>query len=171
MINSFDEFNSKKEKYCSDLKIDFGYALDALSEGVFVEQIKMVDGDEMREQAYPQVSVVVDCFGDIFLYREAGFLDRPGNDKFIIGRISEEKSFEMIIREFIENKQKTILHKSDSRFMDAFDHVVTILLNQSESDNKIGVPFDLGPVLCRSNIEININANNKKKGLFGTYHQ
>ena len=171
MINSFDEFNSKKEKYCSDLKIDFGYALDALSEGVFVEQIKMVDGDEMREQAYPQVSVVVDCFGDIFLYREAGFLDRPGNDKFIIGRISEEKSFEMIIREFIENKQKTILHKSDSRFMDAFDHVVTILLNQSESDNKIGVPFYLGPVLCRSNIEININANNKKKGLFGTYHQ
>ena len=171
LINSFDEFNSKKEKYCSDLKIDFGYALDALSEGVFVEQIKMVDGDEMREQAYPQVSVVVDCFGDIFLYREAGFLDRPGNDKFIIGRISEEKSFEMIIREFIENKQKTILHKSDSRFMDAFDHVVTILLNQAESDNKIGVPFDLGPVLCRSNIETNTNVNNKKKGLFGTYHQ
>jgi len=171
LIKSFKEFHRKKEKYCSDLNVDFGYALDALSEGVFVDQIKMVDGDEMREMAYPQVSVAVDSFGDVFLYREAGFLDRPGNDKFIIGRISEEKSFEMIIREFIENKQKTILHKNDSRFMDAFDHVVTILLNQTESDNNIGIPFDLGPVSSRCSVKNDIDANSKKKGLFGTFHQ
>ena len=171
LIKSFDKFHNKKEKYCPELKVDFGYALDALSEGIFVKQIKMVGGNEMRESAYPQVSVAVDSFGDIFLYREAGFLDRPGNDKFIIGRISEKKSLDVIIRKFIKTKSKIILDKSDSRFMDAFDHVVTILLNQAEGDNEIGVPFNLGPVSCRSDIETDINANNKKKGLFGTYHQ
>ena len=53
----------------------------------------MVRGTDMRKSAYPQVSVAVDSYGDVFLYREAGFLDRPGNDKFILGRISEDKSF------------------------------------------------------------------------------
>jgi len=171
LIKSFDEFHSKKEKYCPKLKVDFGYALDALNEGVYVNQIKMANGDEMRESAYPQVSVVVDSFGDIFLYREAGFLDRPGNDKFIIGRISEEKSFDVIIKEFIEERSKIILHKDDSRFMDAFDHIATILLNQTESDSKIKIPFELGPVLSRSNIKNDIDVNAKKRGLFGTYHQ
>jgi len=171
LIKSFKEFHTKKEKYCPDLNVDFGYALDALSEGTFVNQIKMVNGDEMREAAYPQVSVAVDSFGDVFLYREAGFLDRPGNDKFIIGRISKEESFETIVKEFIKNSKKVNLHKSDSRFMDAFDHVVTILLNQAESDNEIGIPFELGPVLSRSNIKDDIDANSKKKGLFGTFHQ
>ena len=170
LINSFEDFNNKKEKYCPDLNVDFGYALDALTEGVFVDQIKMVSGEEMRKSAYPQVSVSVDSFGDVFLYREAGFLDRPGNDKFIIGRISKEKSFEYIVREFIKNKSELPLHQSDSRFMDAFDHLVTILLNQSESDNEIGIPFNLGPVLDRCSID-NLNANDKKKGLFGTFHQ
>ena len=145
--------------------------MDALNEGVYVNQIKMVNGDEMRESAYPQVSVVIDSFGDIFLYREAGFLDRPGNDKFIIGRISEEKSFDIIIKEFIEVRSKIILHEDDSRFMDAFDHLATILVNQTESDNEIEIPFELGPVLSRSNIKNDIDVNTKKRGLFGTYHQ
>jgi len=171
LIKSFKEFHTKKEKHCPDLNVDFGYALDALSEGTFVDQIKMVSGDEMRGTAYPQVSVAVDSFGDVFLYREAGFLDRPGNDKFIIGRISKEKSLEMIVKEFIKNNKKFNMHKNDSRFMDAFDHVVTILLNQAESDADIGIPFHLGPVLSRVNTKNDTDANSKKKGLFGTFHQ
>mgnify|MGYP003148664022 CR=1 FL=1 len=171
LMKSFKEFQKKKEKYCPDLNVDFGYALDALSQGVFVDQIKMVDGSEMRKSAYPQVSVAVDSFGDVFLYREAGFLDRPGNDKFIIGRISEEKSFENIVREFVESKYEISNKKDDSRFMDAFDHVVTILINQLESDKEIGIPFNLGPVLSRCNQKNEIDANTKKKGLFGTFHQ
>ena len=54
--------------------------------------------------------------------------------------------------------------------MDAFDHIVTILLNQSESDNEVGIPFSLGPVLKRCSLD-DLNANDKKKGLFGTFHQ
>ena len=39
----------------------------------------------MSPSGYPQLSVAVDSLGDVFLYREAGFLDRPGNDKFKAG--------------------------------------------------------------------------------------
>ena len=171
LMKSFKEFYDKRDKYCPDLNVDFGYALDALSEGVFVNQIKMVGGDEMRKCAYPQVSVAVDSYGDIFLYREAGFLDRPGNEKFIIGRITSEKSFDMIIKEFIENNVELELDVDDSRFMDAFDHLVTVLINQTESDQKIGIPFEMGPVLDRTKVEYDINSNKKTDGLFGTYHQ
>jgi len=171
LMKSFKEFQNKKEKHCPDLNVDFGYALDAISEGVFVDQIKMANGNEMRKSAYPQVSVAVDSFGDIFLYREAGFLDRPGNNKFIIGRINDKNSFEDIVKEFVDGKIEMELCEDDSRFMDAFDHIVTILLNQSEDDNELGIPFKLGPVLSRCDVEDNINANIKEKGLFGTYHQ
>ena len=144
--------------------------MDALTEGVFINQIKMVSGDEMRKCAYPQVSTAVDSYGDVFLYREAGFLDRPGNDKFIIGRINDKESLEDIVKNFIKDATEIELHKSDSRFMDAFDHVVTILINQAESDKKLGIPFDLGPVLDRCGV-YELDANNKKQGLFGTFHQ
>ena len=50
----------------------------------------------MRKSGYPQMSVAVDSLGDVFLYREAGFLDRPGNSKFIAGRITDKKSIEYI---------------------------------------------------------------------------
>ena len=170
LMKSFKEFNKKKEKYCPDLNVDFGYALDALSEGIFVNQIKMVSGNEMRKFAYPQVSVVVDSFGDIFLYREAGFLDRPGNDKFIIGRITKQKSLEDIIIDFISSKTEIEPHASDARFMDAFDHLVTVLINQAENDKDLGISFELGPVSARGVTDVETTIQ-KKNGLFGTIHQ
>ena len=33
--------------------------------------------------------------------------------------------------------------------MDPFDHVLTSLINQYESDKLIGIPFDLGPIALR----------------------
>ena len=53
----------------------------------------------MRKFGFPQLSVAVDLYGDVFLFREAGFLNRVGNIKFIIGRISQEKSIEQIIKQ------------------------------------------------------------------------
>jgi dTDP-4-amino-4,6-dideoxy-D-glucose ammonia-lyase len=171
LVDTFKTFKEEQGKRCPELHVDYGYALVSIADGIVGKSLMKVDGTEMRKSGFPQLSVAVDLNGDIFLYREAGFLDRPGNDKFIIGRISKEESFETIVKEFIKNSKKVNLHKSDSRFMDAFDHVVTILLNQAESDNEIGIPFDLGPVLSRSNIKDDIDANSKKKGLFGTFHQ
>ena len=44
----------------------------------------------MRKYAHTQMSVCIDMLGDVYLYREAGFLNREGNKKFIIGRTSKK---------------------------------------------------------------------------------
>jgi dTDP-4-amino-4,6-dideoxy-D-glucose ammonia-lyase len=92
----------------------------------------------MRKSGYPQMSVAIDSLGDIFLYREAGFLDRPGNQKFVAGRIGE-KSLEDTLKDFINNKVQVDRTDSDCRFMDSYDHLMTLLVNQTESDMNFGV--------------------------------
>ena len=54
----------------------------------------------MRKYAHTQMSVCIDMLGDVFLYREAGFLDREGNDKFIIGRISKKILLNLYLKNF-----------------------------------------------------------------------
>ena len=54
----------------------------------------------MRKYAHTQMSVCIDMVGDVFLYREASFLDREGNKKFIIGRVNENNSLKSIIEKF-----------------------------------------------------------------------
>ena len=59
----------------------------------------------MRKFGFTQISVAIDLHGDVFLFREAGFLNRQGNEKMIIGRISKNKSLEDVIKTFLkENK-------------------------------------------------------------------
>jgi len=89
------------------------------------------------------MSVAIDSLGDVFLYREAGFLDRPGNDKFKAGRITNDKPIEETLREFIESKVQVDRKETDCRFMDSYDHLMTLLVNQTESDMKSGI---LSPV-------------------------
>ncbi len=149
LVDTFKTFKEEQNKRCPELHVDYGYALVSISEGIVGKSLMKVDGTDMRNSGYPQLSVAVDLNGDIFLYREAGFLDRLGNDKFILGRISEDKSFEDVIKEFIESKYSVDTVKHDNRFMDSFDHILTTLVNQAEEDSKFGIPFELGPVLDR----------------------
>ena len=88
----------------------------------------------MRKSGFPQLSVAIDSAGDVFLYREAGFLDRPGNDKFIAGRITDGETLESVLKRFIENGESAELVHDDSRFMDSYDHLITLLVNQAEQD-------------------------------------
>ena len=103
----------------------------------------------MRPSAYPQMSVTVDSAGDVFLYREAGFLDRPGNTKFIIGRINDEENLETILKKFIYERKTADLVNDDSKFMDSYDHLITLLINQFDNDQKYGIPVEKGPVNVR----------------------
>ena len=89
------------------------------------------------------MSVAVDSLGDVFLYREAGFLDRPGNDKFKAGRITSDKPIEKVISQYVENKVEVDREDTDCRFMDSYDHLMTLLVNQTESDINSGI---LSPV-------------------------
>ena len=78
---------------------------------------------------------------EMFLYREAGFLDREGNKKFIIGRVNENNSLKSIIEKFLYETDGIKNELNDNRFMDPFDHVLTSLINQAEEDVKFGIPF------------------------------
>ena len=91
----------------------------------------------------------VDLYGDVFLYREAGFLNRNGNEKFIIGRIDNKTSFRQVIENFLNNSDGIKSETNDIRFMDPFDHVMTSLINQAEDDKNFGIPFEEGPVALR----------------------
>ena len=43
--------------------------------------------------------------------------------------------------------------------MDSYDHLMTLLVNQAESDMKFGVPFASGPIKVRSPETKNFNIN------------
>lgn len=131
------------------LQIDYGYALQALSEGAPGQPLAMAGDTDVRPAGYPQISVVVDLLGDVYLYREAGFLDRPGARRYSIGQVTPSRSLDQVVRDFVESGRTVVPEPGDTKFFDAFDHVVTKLLNQADADGAFGVPFELGPVRQR----------------------
>ncbi len=149
LIDLFRKFKEKKQIDCPDLYIDYGYAMESLAEGHLGQPLAKVRGKDMRPSAYPQMSVTVDSAGDVFLYREAGFLDRPGNSKFIIGRINDEENLETILKKFIEERKTADLVNDDAKYMDSYDHLITLLINQFDNDEKCGIPVEKGPVKLR----------------------
>ena len=138
LIDVFREFNERKDKECPDMHVDFGYAMVALGDGVLGKPLARVSGEQMRKSGYPQMSVAIDSSGDLFLYREAGFLDRPGNQKFTAGRIGE-KDLEGTLKDFVNDRVEVDRNDSDCRFMDSYDHLMTLLVNQTESDMKMEI--------------------------------
>ena len=134
----------------NNIHIDYGYALYSIRNGITENTLKKVNNDQMRKYAHTQMSVCIDMLGDVFLYREAGFLDREGNDKFIIGRISKKNSLKSVLKKFLYETDGIKNEINDNRFMDPFDHVLTSLINQAEEDDKFGIPFKDGPVKLRS---------------------
>jgi dTDP-4-amino-4,6-dideoxy-D-glucose ammonia-lyase len=149
LIELFSEFNSRRERECPDLHVDFGYSMAALGQGKIGMPLMRVDHKGMRPSVYPQISVVVDLFGDVYLYHEAGFLDRPGADRYKMGTVTKTRSLETVVREFVESGREIEPLPTDPEMLDAFDHIVTVVLNQAELDEEIGIPFDQGPVLAR----------------------
>ena len=160
LIDKLGEFEINKSKLCPELYVDYGYSLEALYKNIFDKQLIKVTHKEMRNFGFTQMSVAIDLYGDVFVYREAGFLNRKGNKKFIIGRINKNNSLEDVIKKFLKNKKPINYEFQDERFMDSFDHVLTSLVNQAEKDQKFDIPFKKGPILGRimSN-EINLGNN------------
>ncbi len=153
-------FEEIRKKLCPDLYVDYGYSLESLFKGHQDSGLVKIKGNKMRKFGFTQISVAIDLFGDVFLFREAGFLNREGNKKMIIGRISKDKSLEEIIKEYLQKNIPIDLEEDDSRFMDSYDHVITSLVNQAEEDKKFGIPFDLGPIKSRKeNIKMMLGNN------------
>ena len=85
-----------------------------------------------------------------------------GNKKFIAGRITEGQTLESILKQFVENKETADLVVDDSRFMDSYDHLITLLVNQAEDDKNFRIPFEKGPIKVRSSNfnDLNVQLSN-----------
>lgn len=169
LIEMFARFNEKRDALCPGLPIDLGYAMAALNDGVIGRPLVKVSYEEMRPGGYPQIGVVVDAVGDVFLYREAGFLRREGNQKFKIGRISELHKLEDVVNESIARNEHPLPAPEDTRFMDAFDHTAMALVNQAVADKASGIPFEEGPIAGRR-YDATI-AWRPNRATFGSIHQ
>ena len=129
--------------------IDYGYALNALREGVDAPTMHCITDEQMLPKGFPPVDVVVDAYGHVYLCREAGFLDRPGNDRFIIGQVNSETTIEDIINDWIKNGKPIDIQKGDTEFMDSYEHIVSLVVKQSTSDNQFGINNSLGPIRAK----------------------
>jgi dTDP-4-amino-4,6-dideoxy-D-glucose ammonia-lyase len=128
LIEAFDKIDT-------NIHIDYGYAMHYPSLGLPGKVLQHVTYKEMRPKGFPQISCVVDLYGDVYLYREAGFLDRPGANRYIIGRLGPTNTFEDIISDYNEVTPQ----ENDTDYFDAFDHTITKLLNKEESDKYFGI--------------------------------
>lgn len=79
-----------------------------------------------------------DLLGDVYLYRDAAFPQRPGADRYKIGTITPTRPLEVVIREFLDKGQRILPMVNDTWLMDAFDHVVTNLIWQAGADERVG---------------------------------
>jgi dTDP-4-amino-4,6-dideoxy-D-glucose ammonia-lyase len=103
-----------------------------LVEGFETEPVYRVTHHDMFGRGYPQISVVVDLLGDVYLYREAAFIGRAGADRYIIGRMSNEVGLAEILERFNETRELfAVPQPGDEIFLDAFDHAVTSALRNS----------------------------------------
>lgn len=127
---------------------DFGYALDPLLHGKNLGGLEMVSWKELVPEGFPQVANAVDCKGDLYLYHESGFLDRPGSSRYIIGNVINSSVAE-VVRTHVESSKKIRPMPPDVGYLDAFDHVVSKLINQARDDAAYGIPWESGPVVCR----------------------
>lgn len=132
------------------LTVDYGYALDTMTRGLEAPALAYAGDGEIRARGFPQISVVVDPLGDVYLYREAGFLDRPGATRYVIGRVGPERGFEEVVRDFVESGRRCDQEPGDACYFDAFDHVVTLMVNQAEADAAAGLPTLDGPIRRRT---------------------
>jgi dTDP-4-amino-4,6-dideoxy-D-glucose ammonia-lyase len=143
----------------ADLEVDLGYGMRGLVEGCETEPVRQVAHTEMLGRGYPQISVVVDLLGDVYLYREAAFIGREGADRYIIGRVTPNLGLAEILQRYCaEREHHTVVPRpGDELFLDAFDHAVTAFLRQAGDDLHFGtglsgIPIPNNPYLVPNNL-------------------
>ena len=113
----------------SAVHIDYGYALFPVRHDVPAGPLKMATHEQMNTHGFPQIATSVDSLGNLYVYHETGFIQRPGTDRYIIGNIKEQ-SVEEIVKKHLAGpgiKAKPF----DVSFLDAFDHTITLLLHEA----------------------------------------
>jgi dTDP-4-amino-4,6-dideoxy-D-glucose ammonia-lyase len=148
LVDIFDSIKDFKQNKWPTTHWDFGYALESLVHGKNSGVLKMISWKEMVPHSFPQVAVAVDVKGDVYVYHESGFLDRPGAERYIIGNINNS-SVEQVVQDFVHSGKTIRPMPPDVGYLDAFDHVVSRLINQALDDEQFGISWKQGPVTCR----------------------
>ena len=121
------EERCRTSKELSHLHIDYGYQLDPVRCGKPAGPLKMADWNQLNAYGFPQIATTVDSLGNCYVYHESGFIDRAGSDRYIIGNVNE-KTVETIVKEHL-NSKGIKAKPFDVVFLDAFDHLMTLVLD------------------------------------------
>ena len=148
LINNIKILEEMKnnDKYLNNIHIDYGFALEPLKNGFNGNKIEsnFASFDDLKILALPQGRVVVDLYGDVYLFGEAGFLDRPGAKKYILGNLFEKNSMKNVVEDFIKNPHQIDFNEEDRDFLDAWDHIAVRLSQQQAKNRDFGISFDDG---------------------------
>lgn len=145
--NIFDiEERINSDPLLKGIHIDYGFALEALKNGHQPDSFEdnFASFEDIKILAMPQARLVVDLYGDVFLYGEAGFLDRPGAKRYIMGNLFSKKNIQEIIKDFPNFKKKVQIKEEDRDYLDAWDHSITRLAQQLKKNRQFGIDLDNG---------------------------
>ena len=153
LLNIFKKFKERlnyQNKF-DEMYVDYGYSLEPIKNGLIDHVYEDVFADEsiLLKEGTPNISVAIDLYGDVYGYREAAFLDRPGSKRYILGRIDDNIDLKNIIEMALKKERNIKQEKNDLDYLDAFDHIVLRTLDQAKKDKSFGIPFELGPVYSR----------------------
>lgn len=123
----------------TDVHIDYGYALHSVRHGKPSGPIKMATHEQMDKHGWPQIATSIDSLGNLYVYHETGFLERPGSDRYIIGNI-KGNTIENIVRTHLAGKGIKA-QPFDVSFLDAFDHTTTLLLHEAKEYKSNGLDW------------------------------
>ena len=113
-------------RHLKHMHIDYGYQLDPIRNGTPTGPLQMAQYDSMNRYGFPQVSTAIDSLGDLYVYHETGFIDRPGAQRYIIGNI-KDSNIAQIVQNHLAGPGITP-KPFDTSFLDAFDHTISLVL-------------------------------------------
>jgi TDP-4-amino-4,6-dideoxy-D-glucose deaminase len=123
----------------TDIHIDYGYALHSVRHGRPTGPIKMATHEEMDRHGWPQIATSIDSLGNLYVYHETGFLERPGSERYIIGNVKDSSIADLVKQHLLGNGIKP--KPFDVGFLDAFDHTITLLIHESKQYKKQGMDW------------------------------
>ena len=141
LIEIFDWIKTEQRSGNFPTKIDYGYALTPLLTGYTdFGNIMRTPHTIMDAKGFPQLSLQVDNLGDAYVYHGTAYLEKPGADKYIIGRIGEQ-GLDEIVKSHVTGDRLFSYTQPDLEYLDSFDNAATLLLDQIKSDRAFGIDW------------------------------
>jgi dTDP-4-amino-4,6-dideoxy-D-glucose ammonia-lyase len=117
--------------------VDLGYALASIASGFSVPRLARASHQQISPYQSPQVKVAVLPNGNFYSHLEAAFIGRPCADRHILGNIASSSLMHELAK-----KKRVEPEEGDTRFMDAFNHVIELFQFKLREDMRLGIDID-----------------------------